>query len=500
MSTTLTHPGVIGRAIAPGPRGSLIFGNLTEYKRDPIGMLLRLRLEYGDVARNRLGPYLTHALAHPQHVKHVLQDNAGNYVRGRFYERFKLFFGDGLLTTDGDFWLRHRRIAQPLFHRRRVETISEAMTTPAAGMIERWHGYARNGSSIDVVPEMMRLTLSTLGKVIFNSDLGRHAEEAGPAVRLGLEAMMPQGNINDFIPQWIPTPLNGRIHRARRALYAIMRHVVEEHRSGRSEASDLITMMLSAKNEATGEPLSEREVRDELMTVFLAGHETTGSGLAWTLYALSMQPQVLRRLQAELEAVLGTRVPTAADLPDLPYLTMVIEESLRLYPPIWGYTRDAVKDDEIGGFHIPAGSSIFVSPYVTHRHPGFWQNPEAFDPDRFAPQLAAARPRFAYFPFGGGPRQCIGIHIAKLQMQLTVAMIVQHFDLHALPGHSVRHGALVSLRPVNGILLTLHPVKGRRNPAPPPRPAVRREKAPVQALSAKCPFSSATAGQVKSHE
>jgi cytochrome P450 len=476
-------------------------GNLKEYKRDPIGMLLRLRLEYGDVVRNRLGPFMTHALADPDHIKYVLQTNASNYVRGRFYERFKLFFGHGLLTTDGEFWLRHRHIAQPLFHRRQVETFSEMITNPTSEMIDRWRGYAETRKPIDVVPEMMRLSLSVLGKAIFNLDIARHADKVGPAVRLGLEAMMPQGNLNDFVPAWVPTPHNRRIRRARHVLHEIVDHVIDDHRAGRSEAGDLISLLLSAKDPVTGGPLDQQEVRDEVMTVFLAGHETTGSGLAWCLYALSKHPHALRRLRAELEQVLGARPPAASDVPNLPYLTMVVDESLRLYPPIWGYTRDAVEDDEVGGYRIPAGSSIFVSPYVTHRHPDFWDNPEAFDPDRFAPHLAATRPRFAYFPFGGGPRQCIGIHMAKLQMQLAIGMIAQHFDLHALPGHAVRYGALVSLRPVNGILLTLHPAKRPRVPPVEVKPPAQMEPAAaLDTAAGGCPFSRMHQIQASAHE
>jgi cytochrome P450 len=478
-------------SVAPGPRGGLVMGNLKEYKRDPIGMLLRLRLEYGDIVRNRLGPFVTHALAHPDHIKYVLQTNASNYVRGRFYERFKLFFGYGLLTTDGDFWLRHRHIAQPLFHKRQVDTLSEMITAPVSEMLERWYGYAEARQPIDVVPEMMRLSLRVLGKAIFNLDIARHADKVGPAVRLGLEAMMPQGNLNDFIPFWVPTPLNWRIRRARRVLHDIIDQVIEDHRTGRSEGGDLISLLLSAKDPETGAALHQQEVRDEVMTVFLAGHETTGSGLAWCLYALSKHPDVMRRLRAELGQVLGERAPGAADVQRLPYLSMVVDESLRMYPPIWGYTRDAIEDDEVGGYRIPAGSSIFVSPYVTHRHPEFWENPEAFDPERFAAENAGARPRFAYFPFGGGPRQCIGIHMAKLQMQLAIGAIVQRFDLHAVPGHTVKYGALVSLRPANGILLSLHPCKPRlgarvqidsRPQLQSPTPETRSQGCPVSHL------------------
>jgi cytochrome P450 len=463
-------------------------GNLAEYKRDPIGMLLRLRSEYGDIVRNRLGPYITHAVAHPEHIRHVLQDNNLNYVRGRFYDRFKLFFGDGLLTTDGELWLSHRRIAQPLFHRRRVETYDKRITTSVQVLLERWSTYARTGREVDVVSESMWFTLSVLGKVIFNVDLSGAADQIGPAVRLGLEAMMPQGNINDFIPLWAPTPLNRRIRAGQAALKECLQHILDNHKKDHVEGEDLITMLLQARHPETNASLSDREVHDEVMTVFLAGHETTGSGLAWALYEISRHPHVLRKLRLELSMMVGDRAPTSADIPNLSYLAMTIQECLRLYPPIWGYTRDALQGDEIGGFAIPAGSSIFVSPYVTHRHPDFWTNPEAFDPERFDPALNEKRPRFAYFPFGGGPRQCIGIHLAVLQMQLAVAMIVQKYDLHAVPGHPIERGALVSLRPVHGIRMTIHPAQSTTGSVADLGQSSSEPSPTTQASQSRCPF------------
>jgi cytochrome P450 len=496
VATTRTKPTSIPRskATAPGPRGSLLMGTLDEYKNDPIAMLLRLHRQYGDVARNRLGPYITHALAHPSHVKHVLQDNNPNYVRGRFYENFKQFFGDGLLTTDGDFWLRHRRIAQPLFHRKRIDSFSAPVAESVRRLIDRWARYARSGEDFDIVPETMWLTLSVLGKVIFNVDISDTAERVGPAVRLGLEAMMPQGNVNDFIPGWVPTPHNRRIHRAKRALDTIMGEIIEDHRRRRAETSDLITLLLSATNDTTGEMLTPQEVHDEVMTVFLAGHETTASGLSWALFELSRHPDAMHAMRAELQHVLRDRDPSAEDLPRLPFVRMVVDESLRLHPPIWGFTRDALKDDEIGGYHIPAGTSIFLSPYVTHRHRGFWTNPEAFDPARFAPSdNAHDRPRYAYFPYGGGPRQCIGLHLANLQLCIAIAMIGRRFDLATTPGHPIAHGALVSLRPLHGISMTVRPVSAASPEPVDARMAIADSTANPEASPGRagCPYSGA---------
>ncbi|KVE28249.1 cytochrome [Burkholderia singularis] len=450
------------RSQAPGPRGSLMMGNLAEYKRNPITMLLRLQQQYGDVVRNRLGPFVTHALAHPDYVQYVLQENHRNYVRGRFYDNFKKFFGDGILTTDGDFWRRHRRVVQPLFHKKQVESHAAAVGDAALALAHRWSGLPP-GEAIDVVEEMMTLSLRMLGLMVFNSDVSTHAQALGPAVRFGIEAMMPQGDANDFTPRWVPTRFNRKVAHAQRAINTIIDKIIADHREGNCEPSDVISMLMNARDPDTGQPLTQKEVHDEVLTVFLAGHETTGSGLAWALYALAQHPAVLRQLREELDARLGGRAPTVQDLEQLPYLQQVVDEVLRVYPPIWGFTRDLVDDDEIGGYHIPAGSSIFVSPYVTHRHPAFWRNPDAFDPENFASEATAGRHRYAFFPFGGGMRKCIGFQTALLQMRVLVAVIAQHCDLNALPGHPIELGAMISLRPVHGIRLIVKPRERERS-------------------------------------
>ncbi|KUY80804.1 cytochrome P450 [Burkholderia sp. RF4-BP95] len=479
------------KRLAPGPRGSVVMGNLAEYKRNPVTMLLKLQQQYGDIARNRLGPFLTHALAHPDGVQHVLQDNHRNYVRGRFYDNFKMFFGDGLLTTDGEFWRRHRRVVQPLFHRKQVESHAAALGDAALALVERWLKQPAH-APFDVVEEMMRVSLRMLGLMLFNADISRHADDVGPAVRFGIAAMMPQGNLNDFVPRWMPTPFNRRIAHARRGIDTIVDAIVAEHRAGHCETSDVISLLLAARDPETGVPLTEREVHDEVMTVFLAGHETTGSGMAWGLYALAQHPDVLRRLREELDAVLGGRAPDAADLERLPYLVQTVDEILRLYPPIWGFTRDLVDDDEIGGYHVPAGSSVFMSPYVTHRHPALWANPDAFDPENFGSH-APARHKYAYFPFGGGMRKCIGYQTALLQMRVLIAVVAQHVDLSAVPGHSLDTGATISLRPRDGIRLIAKPRSRERVPRGQTVQTGRDASVPV-ARASVCPFTGTQAG------
>jgi len=455
MNNILNAPSKKQRRIAPGPRGNLITGNLFAYKHDPIMMLLRLQQQYGDVARNRLGPFLTHAVIHPKDVQYILQENHKNYTRGRFYENFKVLLGDGLLTTDGDFWRRHRRAVQSLFHKNFVTKNTSLLSNASLALVERWRRLP-DGNPVEVLDEMMELSMRMLGITVFNTDISSHAKESGPLIRHGLEAVMAQGNLNDFLPRWVPTPFNVRIMRTRKALDRILEKVLHDHHAGHCEASDLISLLLAARHPDTGEPMTELEVHDEMMTVFLAGHETTGTGLAWSLYALAQHPAVLRRLREELDAKLGGGAPTAEEAESLPYLNQVVNEILRVYPPIWGYPRGVKEDDEVGGYHIPAGSSVFLSPYVTHRHPEFWSNPDAFDPENFGTN-APKRHSYAFFPFGGGMRKCIGFQIALLQMRVFLAVVAQHLDFSALPGHPIVLGGMVSLRPLQGIRLIIKP-------------------------------------------
>jgi cytochrome P450 len=451
MTDVATAPPA-ARRLAPGPRGSLLMGNLPAFREDAIKMLMDLQREYGDVARQRLGPYLVHSVTHPEGVRHVLQGNYKNYSRGKFYENFKLFFGEGLLTTDGEYWLRHRRMAQPLFHRKVVDQCTDTATAAIGSMLDRWES---EREPVELVGEMMHVSLSILGRVVFNMDFSGYAHVITPAVLVGLKTMMPQGNLNDFLPRWVPTPYNRRLTGAQDTLRDVMHKVIREHEVGGNGTIDLITLLQSAKDTETGRGLTDQELHDEVMTIFMAGHETTGNGMAWTLYAVAEHHEVRERLEAEVDEVLGGRPPTLEDLANLPYTKMVVDESLRVYPPIWGYTRDPIADDEIDGYHIPAGSTIFLSPYVTQRHPDIWEEPDRFDPERFAPGRAEQYPPFSYFPFGGGSRKCIGFHLALLQMQLVTAMVAQRFRLETVPGHPVEYGRMVALRPAHGIRATL---------------------------------------------
>jgi cytochrome P450 len=438
--------------VAPGPEGELLLGRLSKFRRDPLRMLLELQREYGELVRVRLGPHLVHQVTDPAAIRTLLHEHDARYRRGRFYSRFRLFFGRGMLTTDRDAWRMRRRQSQPFFHRQRLEAGAPVITECTAAMLDRWGELARRGEAFDVVPELMGLSLAVLGRLLLGMDLSDDMDRIGPAVRFSLKAMILTGEIDQVLPSWLPTPYNRTLRRSKRVLDETIERVVGEHRAGRCPAPDLASALLAAG-------WTDREVHDELMTVFLAGHETTGCGLAWTLYAIARHPEVRGRLEEELARVPGGRAPTVDDLARLPYLCRVVDESLRLYPPIWLFPRDANEDGELGGYHVPAGTSILVTPYASHRNPAHWPDPEAFDPDRFLPERAAGRPRYAYLPFGGGRRRCIGYYLALLELRLIVAMVVRRFRLRVVAEHPVVCGPLVSLRPLHGIRVTLEEVE-----------------------------------------
>jgi cytochrome P450 len=481
-STTLVANPVPMRKRAPGPkRPQLLMGNLGQMRSNPFQLLLTAQREQGDIARLRLGPYTVHSVTHPDLIQYVLQDNNKNYIRGKMYEQFKCFMGEGLLTNDGAAWVNHRRMAQPLFNRRSVDTMVSTMTLLSAAMIDEWERLARNREVFDLVPEMMHLSLGILSRVMFSTDISDEAKQLASAVRFSLTAMIFSGSMSQLLPSWLPLPYNLRVKRDRRSLHDVMDRLIADHQ-GEGRPDDLVSLLIEGRNQESGKQLSHIEVRDELMTIFLAGHETTGTGLSWMFYALSKHPEVRRNLEDEVDAVLGGRAPVLEDLPRMPYSRMIVDEALRMYPPIWLYPRDAVADDEIGGYHVPAGSSVFLTPYVTHRHPAFWDNPEAFDPERFNPAREANRPRYAYFPFGGGQRQCIGNHMALLQLQIVLVMVAQRFRMQVVSGHPIEQGFLVSLRPVNGILMTL---KARETA---PRTVSQMSATVVEKPVASCPF------------
>ena len=415
---------------------------------------MRAALRYGEVVYFKFGPRRGYLITNPADIRHVLQDNARNYHKSPLYQKLRMYLGNGLLTSEDALWLRQRRIAQPAFHRQRVASLAQVMTAAVGEAAAHWQTVADRGDAVDVDEEMMRLTRTVVVRALLGSDLGPYTERIDDA----------WSTINEFIGEdfwslgltsWVPTPRRRRFEAARRLLRQAVDHVISERRRHPSDRPDLLAMLLAARDDDTGEGMTDEQLRVEVTTFLLAGQETTSLALTWIWYLLSQHPGARLRLEEELDTVLGARPPGYADLASLPYTRMVIDEAMRLYPPAWGFSRQALADDELGGFHLPRGWIAFVVPYVQHRLPSLWDEPDRFDPERFSPERSADRPKFAYLPFGAGPRQCIGNQFALIETHLTVATLAQRYRLRLAPGAVVEPWPLITLRPRFGMPMVI---------------------------------------------
>jgi len=434
--------------LPPGPKGRPISGNFPEYSRDQLGFLTRCARKYGDVVRLRFFNVGIVLLNHPDHIEQVLVGNNRNFIKDRAERSGLRFLGSGLLTSEGDFWRHQRRLAQPAFRRERINAYGETMVEDAGQMLETW----QDGEVRDVAGEMSRLTLGIVAKTLFGAISDYERETVGSALAVILDRFT--GGVLFKVPERIPTPANLRFRRALRRLEGIIYGIIaRRHRDG-GNSGDLLSMLLSTRDEETGEGMSDKQLRDEVMTILLAGHETTALNLVWTFYLLAEHPQAEAALLSELEEELGGRPPAVADVPRLRYAGAVVKESLRLYPPAWGFGREALSACEIGGYRVPASTQLIVSQWVTHRDGRFFDRAEEFVPQRWLDGSTEKLPSYAYFPFGGGPRLCIGRSFATLEAILLLATISQRFRLRPAYG-AVAPRPSLSLRPEGGMRVVL---------------------------------------------
>jgi cytochrome P450 len=444
---------------ASGPRGIPMLGNLIEIQKDYPGFLLRVAQQYGDIARYRLGNLMLYQVNSPEGVQHILQDKHHNYIKGEYWDALRQFAGNGLIVSEGSFWLRQRRLMQPVFHRQRNYQYGEIINEACHQLLERWCFIAASRQPIDINHEMKRLTMQVVTRALFSTQVSDDRGEISDAITTVLE----HANYlfaTPFYPSLAyPTPRNIRVRRAKQQIDRIIYKIIAERRVNGAHSSDLLSLLMEARDENNGEGMSDQQLHDEVLTLFVAGHETTSVALTWCLYLLSQHPEVERRLRDELQAVLGGRPLTIDDLPTLGYTRQVIDETLRLYPPAWAFNRSAMADDEICGYFIPANSVVIVSPYVIHRDSRLWEKPESFDPERFAPERSAGHHRFAYFPFGGGPHQCIGMGFALVEATLVLAAILQQYRMELAPGFTVGLSPSITLQPEGGMPMILHPVE-----------------------------------------
>ncbi len=447
---------------APGPRGVVPSITMpTIAGKAPHLSLLRDGQRYGEVVRYTAGPIVIHALTNPDHIKHVLQENHANYEKGRGVKTMRAFLGDGLLTSEGGFWKRQRRMAQPAFHRQRLMALTEAMVGVGRDMVERFEPWSRTGEPVNVADEMARATLGIVGLTLFGVDPSASASAVAGALTVALDETNRRTTSLVRLPLSVPTPRNRAFRRALKVLDDLVYGIIARRRAAsageRAGAHDLLSMLMESRDEDTGEAMSDKQLRDEVMTIVLAGHETTANALAWTFYLLSEHPEVFRKLRAEVTRVLDGRAPTFEDLASLKYTRMVLEEAMRLYPPAWIFGRTAIGEDALGSYRIPAKSLVVVSPYCVQRTAKLWPNPEGFEPERFSAEATAKRHKFAYLPFGAGPRVCIGNQFAIMEAQVLLAMMVQRYRLDLAPGFRVEAQPMVTLRPKYGISVNVRP-------------------------------------------
>ncbi len=442
----------------PGPEGHFLLGSASDFNRDPLGFVVATMRDYGNVAKVRLGPAIVYFLSHPEGVKHILMDNHRNYRLPPSFEDMKEFLGEGLLTTEGEHWRRHRTMIQPAFHMDKLAAMADVMTQITSEDLARWTEGDKGREPINLMEKLMELTLRVSGVCMFGMDLTADTRIVLDAAAICLEHMVTRSRQLFRLPISVPTEANRRFREARATLNDIVLGLAKARREGKSEEKpDVLQLLLDARDEETGMGLDEKELRDELLTMMGAGTETTALALMWTCSFLSKYPASRRGVMDEIGRVLGNRTPTLADIRNMPYTKQVIDESMRLRPPFYMGGRVAVGEDVIGGVRIPPGAVVIAATYAMHRHPEIWSNPEGFDPDRFSPEASKGRHSAAFLPFSVGPKKCIGMNFATMEMQLVLPMILQKYELNLLPGLEPEPYPSLSLRAKDGCWMTITP-------------------------------------------
>ena len=440
--------------LPPGPQGYPLVGNIPSLVRDPLAYLSEVGRQYSDVARLSLGSTDVFLLNHPDHIHRALREESDKYVRsGGMWEVLSLLFGKGIAVTDGEVWKRQRRLIQPQFHHKHLAGLVPTMTGAIDRELAQWQGLSGNGKRVDLAAEMSRFSMSVFLKAMFGAVITpEEAKVASESMSAGL-AHVQTRMLFHALPSWMPVPGGAKFQRSMRALDKIVQALIRL-REDDPGSHDLLALLLSARSEG-GRGMSPEVLRDEVLTFFIAGSETTATAMIWTLALVCQHPEVEARLREEVGSVLGGRDPSYEDIPKLAYTLMVIQESMRLYPPVWIVTRQATEDGRLGEYLIPQKSFVAVLPHIVHRHRDFWSEPDVFDPERFGPGKAAQRHRCAYMPFGIGPHQCIGNNFALIEATLMLTMILQRFVLKLSPGYQPKPVLLDTMRPAGGLPVTL---------------------------------------------
>jgi cytochrome P450 len=444
------------RHLPPSPPGYLLF-QMPKLQRQPIEFIGRMWREYGDLVRLPIMPRFALYLAmHPGSADHILSTHQDRYRKPDFFLKpMGLVQGQGLFTSEGESWLKHRRLMQPAFHQKQLIELHAVMLSCVQSLVTEWLEKP-DGVVIDIAAEMTRITLKIVSLALFSVDISDESDRLGRALRIALEYVYYRLNSPLALPVWIPTPQNRNFDQAKQTIDQVVLEIIRSRRQDPTARHDLLSMLLAAQDEETGECMSDRQLLDEVITLINAGHETTATTLAWTWYLLGTNPDVMANLLNEVQTVLNGDEPTLDKLPKLQYTRRVLDESLRLCPPGLGVApRVALEDDEIQGYFIPKGSIFYIASYLIARHPEFWDDPERFDPDRFLPERVAQRPKFAYFPFGAGSHTCIGKNFALMESTMILAAITQQFHIELVSNQPIEIDPRFTLRPKYGIKVTV---------------------------------------------
>lgn len=445
--------GRTARTAPPGPPRRATLSLLRKLAADRLG-LMTLAARYGDEVRISIGPKTLYFFNRPDYAKHVLADNSGNYHKGIGLVHARRALGDGLLTSEGELWRKQRKTVQPVFQPKRIAQQAPAVADEAAQLVQRLRGHI-GGRPVDLIQEMTYLTLGVLGRTLLHEDLSVFETIGQSFEAVQDQAMFEMVSLN-LVPMWVPLPKHLRFRRAREELHQIVDTLVARRSAG-DLGDDVVSRLIASTRKEADPQVAQRRLRDELVTLLLAGHETTASTLGWAFCLIDRHPEVRERLRAEAIDVLGDRPPVYEDLHRLTYTSMVVNEVMRLYPPVWILPRRAHQDDEIGGYHVPADADVLISPYTLHRHPRYWDNPDRFDPDRFDQARTASPPRYAYIPFGAGPRVCVGSSLGLMEATFVIAMVSRDLRLTTLPGYPVVPEPMLSLRVRGGLPMIVRP-------------------------------------------
>ncbi len=437
----------------PFAKSRPVLGFLPEFKKDRLGLSSRIMKKYGDIVQYKLGPHENVMITHPDYIKHVLQENYSNYKKDYFYEDLKLVLGQGLVTSEGEFWRQQRKLIQPAFHKHQISRFAEIMVKKCNELVNEWS--EKDGQIFDICAEMKNLTMAIVSLALFNTDLSYTSSKLGNAINNSIDFV--NGKMESFIrlPHRIPTPRTMSFNRNFSIVKKTIMDMISERRQNPGQTHDLMDMLIAAQDEETGVGMRDEQLFDEIMTLFLAGHETTANGLVWTFYLLNKNPETEKFLFEELKDYPIDFNLELSDISDLKYTTATIKESMRMIPPVWGIGREAINDDQFNGFVIPAGMTVFIPIYQMHYHIQYWDDPNLFNPGRFLDEDLEKKNRWVYLPFGGGPRQCIGNNFALMEMQIIVSMIARKFTLNMISKDEVGQNPGVTLRPEKSLLMKI---------------------------------------------